>query len=180
MVDIDRRRVVQSCAMSMEKVEAQVREIAAWLVMSPRNQDLLCDRIIRSYTYSQLRTKYSISRGRIDQIVTQFWDRIAMRLFAFDEYYGKHEAKLIGELSKIRLHNPEKVGEILEDNKRSVTMYGFPDIVSRCLKTAGIHTVDQLIERTEGDLRRIRNLGLKRIREIEEILSRYGYSLRQD
>ena len=98
----------------------------------------------------------------------------------FDEHYGKDEAKLIGELAKIRLHNPEKVGEILKDNKRSVTMYGFPDIVSRCLKTSGIHTVDQLIERTEGDLRRIRNLGLKRIREIEEILSRHGYSLRQD
>ena len=166
--------------MSIEKAEARVREIAVWLAMSSRNQDLLCDRIIRSYTYSQLRTKYRISRGRIDQIETQFWDRIAMRLFAFDEHYGKDEAKLIGELAKIRLHNPENVREILKDNKRSVTMYGFPDIVSRCLKMTGIHTVDQLIERTEGDLRRIRNLGLKRIREIEQILSRHGYSLRQD
>ena len=111
--------------MSIEKAEARVREIAGWLAMSSRNQDLLCDRIIRSYTYSQLGTKYGISRGRIDQIETQFWDRIAMRLFAFDEHYGKHEDKLIGELLKIRLHNPEKVGEILKDNKCSVTMSRF-------------------------------------------------------
>ncbi len=166
--------------MSMEKAEARVREIAAWLTMSPRNQELLCDKIVRNYTHKELGTKYRISRGRINQIETQFWDRIAMRLFAFDEHYGKQEDKLIGELLKIRLHNPEKVGKMLKDKKRSVTMYGFPDIVSRCLETTGIYTVDQLTERTEEDLRRIRNLGRKRVREIEKILSRYGYSLRQD
>ena len=179
-VDSARRRVVQSCVMSTEKVEMRLREMAAWLAMSARNQDLLCDRIIRSYTHGQLGTKYRLSRSRTNQIETQFWDRIAMRLFSFDEHYGKHEEKLIGELLKIRLHNPDKVVEILKDSKRPVTMYGFPEIVNRCLETAGIHTVDQLTDRTEKDLRRIRNLGRKRIREIGEILSRHGYSLKQE
>ena len=85
-----------------------------------------------------------------------------MRLFALDRHYGKHEDELIGELLKIRLHNPAKVGELLKNNDRLVTMYGFSVRVSNCLRQAGIRTVDELAERTEDELRWIRNLGRRR------------------
>ena len=122
----------------MDEIEVRIRAIAAWLSMSRRNQDLLSDRIVRSYTHGQLGAKYRLSRKRTKQIEMQFWDRIVMRLLAFDGYCGNHEEELIHDLLNIRLHNPAKVGELLEGNERSVTMYGFSAQVSRCLEAAGI------------------------------------------
>ena len=50
---------------------------------------------------------------------------------------------------------------------------------SNCLRRADIHTVEQLIERSEEDMAKVRNLGKKSLNEIKKRLSEIGLSLRQ-
>ncbi|MCK9268601.1 MAG: DNA-directed RNA polymerase subunit alpha, partial [Alkaliphilus sp.] len=47
-----------------------------------------------------------------------------------------------------------------------------------CLKRAGINTVDELIQRTEEDMMKVRNLGKKSLEEVQNKLSELDLSLR--
>ncbi len=51
---------------------------------------------------------------------------------------------------------------------------------SNCLKRANIYTLGDLVERTEDDLSKIRNLGKKSVDEIIEKLKDYGYDLKSN
>jgi len=48
-----------------------------------------------------------------------------------------------------------------------------------CLKRASINTVDDLIQRTEEDMIKVRNLGKKSLEEVDAKLSDLGLSLRK-
>ena len=48
-----------------------------------------------------------------------------------------------------------------------------------CLKRAGIENVDELTQRTEDEMLRIRNLGKKSFKEIKEKLQAIGKSFSQ-
>jgi len=47
-----------------------------------------------------------------------------------------------------------------------------------CLKRANIHTVEDLIKKTEDDMLKVRNLGRKSLDEVINKLKSYGLSLR--
>ena len=49
-----------------------------------------------------------------------------------------------------------------------------------CLKRAGIDTVEDLINRTEEDMIKVRNLGRKSLEEVIQKLSSLGLSLKKD
>ncbi|AZR74745.1 DNA-directed RNA polymerase subunit alpha [Anoxybacter fermentans] len=49
---------------------------------------------------------------------------------------------------------------------------------SNCLKRAGINTVEELVQKTEEDLMKVRNLGKKSLQEIKEKLAELGLSLK--
>ena len=49
-----------------------------------------------------------------------------------------------------------------------------------CLKRAGINTVEDLINRTEEDMMKVRNLGRKSLEEVISKLATLGYTLRRD
>ncbi|GAB6932384.1 DNA-directed RNA polymerase subunit alpha [Calditerricola satsumensis] len=49
-----------------------------------------------------------------------------------------------------------------------------------CLKRAGINTVGELIQKTEEDMMKVRNLGKKSLEEVQEKLAELGLSLRKD
>jgi DNA-directed RNA polymerase subunit alpha len=49
-----------------------------------------------------------------------------------------------------------------------------------CLKRAGIHTVQELIGKSEDDMMKVRNLGRKSLEEVQEKLAELGYSLRSE
>lgn len=49
-----------------------------------------------------------------------------------------------------------------------------------CLRAENIYTLDQLTSRTENDLRKIPNLGIKSIKEIKDKLAAVGLSLAVD
>ncbi len=50
---------------------------------------------------------------------------------------------------------------------------------SNCLKRAGINTVEELTQKTEDDLMKVRNLGKKSLQEIKEKVQELGLSLKE-
>jgi DNA-directed RNA polymerase subunit alpha len=56
---------------------------------------------------------------------------------------------------------------MIEDLDLSVRSYN-------CLKRAGIQTVDELTQRTEDEMMRVRNLGKKSLKEVKEKLIAMG------
>jgi DNA-directed RNA polymerase subunit alpha len=48
-----------------------------------------------------------------------------------------------------------------------------------CLKRAGINTVEELIQRTEEDMMKVRNLGKKSLEEVQTKLAELNLSLRK-
>ncbi len=51
---------------------------------------------------------------------------------------------------------------------------------SNCLKRAGIDTVEELVDKTEDDLMKVRNLGKKSLQEIKDKLSELDLELKQE
>jgi len=67
----------------------------------------------------------------------------------------------------------EKVLEMtVEELDLSVRSYN-------CLKRAGINTVEELTQRTEEDMMKVRNLGRKSLEEVQQKLAALGLSLKQ-
>jgi DNA-directed RNA polymerase subunit alpha len=60
----------------------------------------------------------------------------------------------------------------IEDLDLSVRPYN-------CLKRAGIHTVGDLIKKTEDEVVAVKNFGRKSLDEVKEKLAAHGLSLRQ-
>lgn len=50
---------------------------------------------------------------------------------------------------------------------------------NNCLRRAGINTVEELIQRSEEDMMKVRNLGRKSLDEVKKKLADLGYSLRK-
>jgi DNA-directed RNA polymerase subunit alpha len=68
----------------------------------------------------------------------------------------------------------EKVMEItIEELDLSVRSYN-------CLKRAGINTVEELIQKNEDEMMKVRNLGRKSLEEVQQKLASLGLSLRQN
>ncbi|HHY94311.1 MAG TPA: DNA-directed RNA polymerase subunit alpha [Firmicutes bacterium] len=68
--------------------------------------------------------------------------------------------------------NRDRVAEMpIEELELSVRSYN-------CLKRAGINTVGELIEKTDQDMIKVRNLGKKSLEEVREKLSAMGLSFR--
>ena len=167
--------------MSESRLERYLRDIFERFSISTRNQDILIGRISKHKTYSELAAQYDVSLSRIRQIVMRFWGKVWVRLSVFKRFNEGEIEKSISELKKIRLYNHEKIGDILSRNyARSITEYDFSIRVFNCFRLSGIETIDQLIEKTEKDLFKIRNLGKKSIREVKGILSKHGYSLKEE
>jgi DNA-directed RNA polymerase subunit alpha len=81
----------------------------------------------------------------------------------------------IGDLGTLVSPDPRPGIRVLEmnieDMDLSVRSYN-------CLKRANIHTVEDLIKRTEDDMLKVRNLGRKSLDEVINKLHSYGLSLR--
>jgi DNA-directed RNA polymerase subunit alpha len=49
-----------------------------------------------------------------------------------------------------------------------------------CLKRAGINTVEDLINKSEDDMMKVRNLGRKSLEEVIQKLDSLGFALRKE
>ena len=84
------------------------------------------------------------------------------------------EAKKIEVMTERAEVKKEKVLEMtIEELDLSVRSFN-------CLKRAGIDTVEDLIERTEDDMMKVRNLGRKSLEEVVQKLSSLNLSLKKD
>ncbi len=60
---------------------------------------------------------------------------------------------------------------MIEDLDLSVRSYN-------CLKRAGIQTVDELTQKTEDEMMRVRNLGKKSLKEVKDKLIEMGFGFK--
>jgi len=82
------------------------------------------------------------------------------------------------------LQNMTLMVEKIADEKEKVLEMSIEELElsvrsSNCLRRADIHTVEQLISKSEEDMTKVRNLGKKSLNEIKKRLSEIGLSLRQ-
>ena len=61
----------------------------------------------------------------------------------------------------------------IEDLDFSVRAYN-------CLKRAGVHTLHDLVNKSENDMMKIRNLGKKSLKEVLDKIKELGLDLRDD
>lgn len=81
--------------------------------------------------------------------------------------------------------NAEIMVEKEEDQKEKVLEMSIEELdlsvrSYNCLKRAGINTVQELTEKTESDMMKVRNLGRKSLDEVKNKLNDLGLELRQD
>ena len=81
--------------------------------------------------------------------------------------------------------NAEIMVEKEEDQKEKVLEMSIEELdlsvrSYNCLKRAGINTVQELTEKTESDMMKVRNLGRKSLDEVKNKLDDLGLELRQD
>jgi DNA-directed RNA polymerase subunit alpha len=104
------------------------------------------------------------------------WAEAINRLIELLTWLPKTLDGLDSHISEMRLsqaakNNPLSLDTPVEDFDFTVRAYN-------CLKREGIHTLDELIKRSEADLLQIRNLGSKEIEmEIIPKLAEHGYQL---
>lgn len=76
-------------------------------------------------------------------------------------------------VEKEETHKEKMLEMTIEELDLSVRSYN-------CLKRAGINTVQELTEKTEPDMMKVRNLGRKSLEEVKEKLAALGLSLRKE
>lgn len=76
-------------------------------------------------------------------------------------------------VEKEETHKEKMLEMTIEELDLSVRSYN-------CLKRAGINTVQELTDRSEADMMKVRNLGRKSLEEVKAKLSDLGLSLRQE
>lgn len=106
-----------------------------------------------------------------------------------DEAISK-SAKILAEYLKLFIGLTEVPGDEIimvekkEDNKDKILDMTIEELDMsvrsyNCLKRAGINTVQELTQRTEEDMMKVRNLGRKSLEEVMEKLSELNLSLRK-
>jgi DNA-directed RNA polymerase subunit alpha len=76
-------------------------------------------------------------------------------------------------VEKEETHKEKMLEMTIEELDFSVRSYN-------CLKRAGINTVQELTDRSEADMMKVRNLGRKSLEEVKVKLADLGLSLRQE
>lgn len=82
------------------------------------------------------------------------------------------------EAEGIEIGAPVVTEEVSQERDKPIEELNLPSRSYNCLKREGIHTVGELVVRSEADLLDIRNFGAKSIGDIKEKLAELGLSLK--
>ena len=141
-----------------------------------------------------LSASYSVEDARVGQDIN--YDRLVLTVKTNGTTPAKETlslaAKILDDHAKLFINLCESVEEMgpillpeepdpsfthlektIEELDLSVRSYN-------CLKRAGIHTVGDLVEKSEGDMLKVRNLGQKSLEEVKFKLVELGLSLRSN
>lgn len=135
-----------------------------------------------NYTVENTRVEQSIDFDKLTLEVTTNGTFTARQVVSLAAKILEDHTKLfveldatIGNLKTIVTPEGNGSGKILEKNIEELE---FTVRSYNCLKRAGIHTVQDLIAKTEDDMLKVRNLGQKSLDEIKKKLEDLGLSLR--
>lgn len=139
------------------------------------------------------RVSYEVESARVgqdesyDKLVMEVWtngsikpeESIALAASILIEHL-----KIVTELSAISNVNSMMI-EKTEDPKTKALETSIEDLdfsvrAYNCLKRAGIHTLQDLVNKTENDMMKIRNLGKKSLKEVLDKIKELGLDLRED
>lgn len=139
------------------------------------------------------RVNYSVENTRVGQMTN--YDKLILEVWT-DGSIRPEEAVSIGAkiLNEhvslfVGLTDEAKDAEIMvekeEDKKEKVLEMTIEELdlsvrSYNCLKRAGINTVQELINKTEEDMMKVRNLGRKSLEEVQEKLQELTLGLRKD
>lgn len=139
------------------------------------------------------RVTYQVEKTRVGQVAN--YDKLTLDVWT-DGSIGPKEAislgaKILTEHLNIfvgltdEAQNAEIMVEKEEDQKEKVLEMTIEELdlsvrSYNCLKRAGINTVQELANKTEEDMMRVRNLGRKSLEEVKHKLEELGLGLRKD
>ncbi|MDE6775033.1 MAG: DNA-directed RNA polymerase subunit alpha [Ruminococcus sp.] len=137
-----------------------------------------------------LKVNYTVEDTRLGQVTD--YDKLTMEVWTDGTILAKEAlsqaANLLSEHLKLFIDLSEEAGlaEILvekdEKGKEKILEMTIEDLdlsvrSFNCLKRAGINTVDDLINKSEEEMMKVRNLGKKSFDEVKEKLQSLGFDL---
>lgn len=137
------------------------------------------------------KVNYSVDNTRVGQI-TDF-DKLTLEIWTDGSIRPEESASLAAKILTehlvliINLTDHVQGVEILvekeESKKEKILEMNIEDLdlsvrSYNCLKRAGINTVEELVQRNEDEMMKVRNLGRKSLEEVQQKLAQLGLSLR--
>jgi len=139
-----------------------------------------------------LKVNYTIEDTRVGQITD--YDKLTLEVWtdgsiAPDEAISS-SAKILSDHLKLFIGLTETISDEVtmvekeEEKKDKILEMTIEELdlsvrSYNCLKRAGINTVEELIQRTEEDMMKVRNLGKKSLEEVQQKLAELNLSLRK-
>lgn len=172
-------------------------DIGRGYVSAERNKTLLNPAIgviaIDSIYTPVSKVNYTVENTRVGDITD--YDKLTLEVWTNGTLTAKDAvsfaAKILNEHLNLFVDLSEEAGNVevmvvkdTDSNKQTLEMTVEElDLSVRsfnCLKRANIHKVGDLIEKTEDDMMKVRNLGKKSLDEVVAKLNQFGLSLRQE
>lgn len=140
-----------------------------------------------------LKVNYTVENTRVGQ-KTDF-DRLTLDVWTNGVINAQEAVSIAAKVLIIHLNpfvelsdkasNAEVVVEKDDKGKEKILEMTIEDLdlsvrSFNCLKRAGINTVEDLINKTEEDMMKVRNLGRKSLEEVVQKLNSLGFSLQQE
>ena len=139
-----------------------------------------------------LKVNYSVENTRVGQITD--YDKLTLEVWTNGvinaneamsigaRILTEHLNLFVGLSDDVALPKMVEKDETSGENKLEMTIEDL-DLTVRsfnCLKRAGIHTVEDLVNKTEGEMMKVRNLGRKSFEEVMQKLASLGYKFPKD
>ncbi|MBR2875587.1 MAG: DNA-directed RNA polymerase subunit alpha [Clostridia bacterium] len=166
-------------------------------VSSDRNKQLLAPEIgviaIDSIYSPVLKVNYTVDNTRVGQITD--YDKLSIEVWTDGTISAKEAvsfaAKILTEHLNLFVDLSDEVSNteimVVKDDSAKEKVLEMTieelDLSVRsfnCLKRAGINTVEDLINRTEDDMMKVRNLGRKSLDEVVNKLASLGFTLKDE
>ena len=139
-----------------------------------------------------LKVNYSVENTRVGQITD--YDKLTIEVWTNGvinaneamsigaRILTEHLNLFVGLSDDVALPKMVEKDEKSSENKLEMTIEDL-DLSVRsfnCLKRAGIHTVEDLVNKTEAEMMKVRNLGRKSFEEVMQKLASLGYKFPKD
>lgn len=145
------------------------------------------------YTLNQIGKVYGITKERVRQIIAKGIRKVNYHLLrknrtTIEQKEYEHRCKIREQMLKTLKETGNysndmalEFGELIVHKTKDIKIkdMGLTTRSYYCLKRVGITTLEELAEKTDEDLMKIRNLGKKSFREIKAKLKELGYETQE-